>query len=105
MTNKEAIEELKNVDTLDMPARLCEAHYMSIKALEQIKWIPVSERLPEKNVEVLATTIWGAITMAERYSANDFFIHEGTTNADIEEVLAWMPLPTPYEPQESEDKE
>ena len=34
MTNKEAIEELKKVDTLDMPARLCEAHYMSIKALE-----------------------------------------------------------------------
>lgn len=35
MTNKEAIEELKKVDTLDMPARLCEAHYMSIKALKQ----------------------------------------------------------------------
>lgn len=36
MTNDEAIEELKKVDTLDMPARLCEAHYMSIKALETI---------------------------------------------------------------------
>ena len=35
MTNKEALEELKKVDTLDMPARLCEAHYMAIKALEQ----------------------------------------------------------------------
>jgi uncharacterized OB-fold protein len=35
MTNKEAIKELKKVDTLDMPARLCEAHYMAIKALEQ----------------------------------------------------------------------
>ena len=35
MTNKEAIEELKKVDTLDMPARLCEAHYMAIKALKQ----------------------------------------------------------------------
>ena len=35
MTNKEAIEELKKVDTLDMPARLCEAHYKAIKALEQ----------------------------------------------------------------------
>lgn len=40
MTNKEAIEELKKVDTLDMPARLCEAHYMAIKALEH----------PERNV-------------------------------------------------------
>ena len=35
MTNKEAIEELKKVDTLDMPIRLCEAYYMSLKALEQ----------------------------------------------------------------------
>lgn len=35
MTPKEAIEELKKVDTIDMPARLCEAHYMAIKALEQ----------------------------------------------------------------------
>ena len=35
MTNKEAIEELKKVDTIDMPARLCEAHYMAIKVLEQ----------------------------------------------------------------------
>lgn len=35
MTNKEAVEELEKVDTLDMSARLCEAHYMSIKALKQ----------------------------------------------------------------------
>ena len=35
MTNREAIEELKKVDTLDMPAKLCEAHYMAIKALDQ----------------------------------------------------------------------
>lgn len=55
MTNKEAIEELKKVDTLDMPARLCEAHYMAIKALEQTKWIPVSERLPEDKTYVLTT--------------------------------------------------
>lgn len=40
MTNKEAIEELKKVDTLDMPARLCEAHYMAIKALENIGHLP-----------------------------------------------------------------
>lgn len=47
MTNKEAIEELKKVDTLDMPARLCEAHYMAIKALEQEpktgNWIDMDE--------------------------------------------------------------
>ena len=35
MTPKEAIAELKKVDTLDMPARLCEAHYMAIDALKK----------------------------------------------------------------------
>ncbi len=34
MTNEEAIEELKKVSTIDMPIRLCEAYYMSLKALE-----------------------------------------------------------------------
>ena len=51
MTNKEAIEELKNVDTLDMPARLCEAHYMSIKALEQA--VPIPENATRKEVHLL----------------------------------------------------
>ncbi len=54
-------------------------------------WIPINERLPEKNVEVLATTKWGAVTIAEMFSANDWFIHEGTTNAETDEIVAWMP--------------
>lgn len=48
------------------------------------------------NVDVLATTEWGAVTIAEMYSANDWFIHEGTTNAETDEITAWMPLPDPY---------
>ena len=63
-------------------------------------WIPVSERLPEKNVEVLATTEWGGVTIAEMYSANDWFIHEGATNAETDEIVAWMPLPKPYKESE-----
>lgn len=35
MTREDAIKELKKVNTLDMPVRLCEAYYMSIEALEQ----------------------------------------------------------------------
>lgn len=37
LTTAEAIAELQKVDTLDMPARLCEAHYMAIDALKQLK--------------------------------------------------------------------
>ena len=66
------------------------------------EWIPVTERVPEKNAEVLATTEWGSITIAERYSANDYFINEGTTNADVDDIIAWMPLPEPYKAESEE---
>lgn len=96
---EEAIKLVKEVTgmSLDWDDAHYEALQMAIKALEkEPKWIPCSERLPEKNVEVLATTEWSAVTIAEMYSANDWFIHEGTTNAEIDEIVAWMPLPEPY---------
>ena len=68
------------------------------------KWIPISERLPDKNVEVLVTTEWDCITIGEMFSINDWFIHEGATNADIDDIKAWMPLPKPYK-AEGSDKE
>ena len=64
------------------------------------QWIPVSERLPENDKRVLATTAWGDVTIAERIypPINDtcWFIQDGNTNATIDDVVAWMPLPEPY---------
>ena len=60
------------------------------------EWIPCSERLPEEKVEVLVTTEWGSITIAERYSANDYFINDGAACSDGDEITAWMPLPLPW---------
>lgn len=40
LTTAEAIAELKKVDTIDMPARLCEAHYMAIESLRRGVIIP-----------------------------------------------------------------
>lgn len=68
---------------------------------QEPRWIPVSERLPEKNVEVLATTIGDVVIIAEMFSVNDWY--ECATNAKADEIVAWMPLPKPYEPQESEE--
>ena len=66
-------------------------------------WIPVSERLPQKDVEVLATTEWGEVTIA-MYCVTDWLIHEGDTNAETDEIVAWMPLPKPYKTEmESEE--
>lgn len=65
-------------------------------------WIPVSERLPKKNTEVLATTESGYITIAEWLEYDHWFIHEGSSNAHTDELTAWMPLPDAYKTEGNE---
>lgn len=67
------------------------------------KWTPCSERSPEDDERVLATTAWGDVTIAERIYQfiNDidnicWFIHDGNTNATVDDAIAWMPLPERY---------
>lgn len=81
----------------------------TIKALPPVilksktSWIPVSEKLPEKNVEVLATTESGYITIAEWFEYDHWFIHEGSSNAHTDELTAWMPLPPSYQEEEGSE--
>lgn len=56
------------------------------------KWIPFSERLPKPFEYCLITTKDGEVI----YHYDD---------GHYSKYKAWMPLPEPYEPQESEDKE
>lgn len=67
---------------------------MAINALMLMRWIPVSERLPERGVPVLATGKRGGIHIARIRTTGewttvvkDFPIHP----------KAWMPLPEPWE--------
>ena len=61
-----------------------------------MEWIPTSEQLPDINVEVLATTSWGDVTIAWRTRDDDWLIHEGEGNATDDDVVAWMKLPEPF---------
>ena len=96
----------------------------AIKALEQTRWIPVSERLPEKKGDYLVTqkatfTDYVYISVVG-YALNLYDVDEydfadkkrsGWYEYDsewgyreLDDVIAWMPLVEPYK-AESEDKE
>ena len=75
-------------------------------------WIPVSERMPEVDDEYI-------ITIRERWGEDEEWDYETTTafysgkwspSYDVDEgqeweVIAWMPLPKPYKPTDSEKEQ
>ena len=87
-------------------ARRWKRRYLDLKQRifkleEQTRWIPVSERLPEDNIHVLCQFYLGG--MGECYLAHGVFHVVGGVVMTCNEVIAWMPLPQPYN-VESEDK-
>lgn len=84
-----------------------EAIDMAIKAIEQTRWIHVSERLPEENISVIGTTKYNDIYETELY--NDCGKHKWYADGNYDvPIVAWIPLPEPYQPpkmQCEEDKE
>jgi hypothetical protein len=71
---------------------------------QEPRWIPVSERLPEEG-RYLTTIINGELRyeMICDYYENGRWCPDDQCASD--NVVAWMPLPKPYEPQESEEEE
>lgn len=122
MTNKEAIEFLKNMIDRESVGFVCpqgdgdvaiwEYHVaalnMAIKALEEPHWIPVTERLPEDDTLMLVNYIdhrpdAGDIWIGWHEMENVWYI-DGEEHSEERgnEVVAWMPLPEPYQKGETE---
>lgn len=63
------------------------------------KWIPCSEKLPEVNIPVLAQweIYYSGENRIEILCLNDLGRWHGDLGEPNGKVIAWMPLPTPYE--------
>lgn len=76
-----------------------EALDFAIKAIEQDpRWIPVSERLPEKEELYLVSV---KNDHERRYSKTCWF-HSKNNWFARQDIIAWMPLPEPYKTESEE---
>jgi len=118
---KELLNEIENdywnekADPIDM----AEVFDLANKALEQTSWIPVKwheitdeERvieeypnewlvlfdcqMPDDGERILTQTKWGDIELDECYIDDGGSLDSGRDW--IEDIVAWMPLPAPYQP-------
>ena len=75
--------------------------YYPKNVVEESRWIPVSERLPESGEYILVQCIGFEIPAVAKYEKGDmegtFYIYEGMPCGDYGIVVeAWRPLPEPY---------
>ena len=71
------------------------------KAVSPYRWIPVNERLPRDGAWNIFTD--GKNISVERYKADaiDHFFPNGRW-FQLDDVIAWMPLPEPYKPNKKQ---
>jgi hypothetical protein len=111
MKREEAIKMLKQLVNMLSDdfgdSELCEdALQMAITALQnQPVWIPVSERLPEKNGKYLVFLTNPVRNQSDNVFTSWYNVYykEFETEKSLDYVKAWMPLPEPYRESEEEN--
>lgn len=71
-----------------------------IPTIDPVRWIPVSERLPEEYTRVIGYMAWKAMTAIE-YQHGRWYSIDHLVPLPDEAVSHWMPLPKP--PKEKRD--
>ncbi len=65
----------------------------------EMKWIPCSERLPEKSGKVLVCTEIGymeVVNYSAKYKRFNDYDECPRASTGFSDTVAWMPLPEPY---------
>ena len=93
--NPEHREHYESIDPV------IEACRMGMKALEQTRWIPCSERLPEEGKRYLVSAIWKdkdfeKSAVYDAVYGSDGLWHSYNYEPVSYKVIAWQPLPEPY---------
>ena len=81
---------------------------MSKNEYSEIKWIPISEKLPPSGTKIIVTVIehyrkelelrYPVYYMEHGYREGfGFYFGDSQLLSDVSEVVAWMPMPKPYE--------
>lgn len=92
---KEWITATQNASALEKAYR--QGYYDALQ--RQVKWIPISERLPEIHQNILLSLRSLDVEIGFRAETEPYFYCHGDY-IEPQNVLAWMPLPEPYKESE-----
>jgi hypothetical protein len=90
------------------PEDIISKHIQRLRSLppvtpQETRWTPVSERLPIIGEDVLICDYDGDMYIS--YLHTDGKWGYDYSGIKLKNIMAWMPLPTPYEPQEDKKNE